>query len=557
MTPFIIGSGSAVLRCLLPVLAVLLLIRLGRGLLFYRDMREIWAWLILPDGKRLPVTHWENTLGSAKSCDVCLNGKGVAKIHAVLTRSDDGQWTVTDADSKGGVKVANRKVKVSPVKYGQSITLGGCKVTLEPINAEQERAQAEYRQKSGTKIRSGFTLLLLTAFQVLLTASLLQNIPRGEIVLASAVLVAMEWALFFFYRIIRRKGFEIETAAFFLCSLGQAVLASSAPQELIKQTLCTALGVGLFLLVGWCLRDLRRSKRMRYAAAAAGLGLLLVTLLFAQEVNGARNWVFFGGISVQPSELVKVCFVFVGASALDRLVTRRNLWLFILYSGAVCVCLALNSDFGSALVFFVAFLVISYLRSGDFATLSLLSAGTAFAAVLAAKFLPYVKRRFAAWRHVWEFAQTGGYQQTRSMMCIASGGLLGLGAGEGWLKHVAAADTDLVFALLAEEHGLVMSLCAVAAVVLLSLFAIRSSALCRSSFHVIGAVSAVSILLTQTILNVFGTVDLLPLTGVTFPFLSNGGTSMIAAWGLLAFLKSADTRQNASFTIRLPGRKKK
>ena len=122
------------------------------------------------------------------------------------------------------------------------------------------------------------------------------------------------------------------------------------------------------------------------------------------------------------------------------------------------------------------------------------------------------------------------------------------------LKYVAAADTDLVFAFVAEEYGLILAVTAVCTVALLALFVVRSVPFCRGSFHAIGACAAGSILLTQTILNVFGTVDLLPLTGVTFPFLSNGGTGMIAAWGLLAFLKSADTRQNASFTIRLPGR---
>ena len=175
--------------------------------------------------------------------------------------------------------------------------------------------------------------------------------------------------------------------------------------------------------------------------------------------------------------------------------------------------------------------------------------------ITALRFLkPHVLRRFSSWRHVWEVPLEGGYQQTRAMMCIASGGLLGLGGGNGWLKYVAASDTDLVFATVSEEWGLIIAVLMVLSVVCLGAFVVRSAPVGRSSFYTIGACAAVAILMMQTILNVMGTVDLLPLTGVTFPFVSNGGSSMISAWGMLAFIKAADTRQNASFAIRLPSR---
>ena len=235
---------------------------------------------------------------------------------------------------------------------------------------------------------------------------------------------------------------------------------------------------------------------------------------------------------------------------MDRIVTKRNLISFIIYSAGICGCLALMNDFGTALIFFVAFLVIAFLRSGSFATITLACAATGFAGVMAVRFRPHIMSRFATWGHAWEYAQSGGYQQTRAMMCIASGGLFGLGAGNGWLKYVAAADTDLVFAFVCEEWGLILGVIAVAAIIVLGVFVVRSCIVGRSSFYTIGACAAVAILLTQTILNVFGTMDLLPLTGVTFPFVSNGGSSMLSAWGLLAFIKAADTRQNASFAVK-------
>ena len=119
------------------------------------------------------------------------------------------------------------------------------------------------------------------------------------------------------------------------------------------------------------------------------------------------------------------------------------------------------------------------------------------------------------------------------------------------MKNVFAADSDIVFATVSEEWGLITAVMGVLCICIFAGFAIRTARVARSSFYSIGACTAGSVLVIQTILNALGTVDVLPFTGVTFPFLSNGGTSMIGAWGLLAFVKAADTRQNASFAVRL------
>ena len=137
------------------------------------------------------------------------------------------------------------------------------------------------------------------------------------------------------------------------------------------------------------------------------------------------------------------------------------------------------------------------------------------------------------------------------MTATASGGLPGLGAGEGNLGNLFGSGTDLVFGMLAEEWGLIIAVLAVFCIITLSIFAFRAIAAGRSTYYSIAACSTATLFVFQTTLNVLGSVDILPLTGVTFPFLSSGGTSMIASWGLLAFLKAADTRQNASFAIRL------
>ena len=544
----------SIFRWIAPVLATILLLRCIKPLLTFRREPEVWGWLCLKNGDKLPITHWENVIGRSKRSDIVIDFPTVSRNHGVLTRYDDGSWTITDAHSKDGVFVNGKRVQICALDPEDVICIGGLEMQLQPISEGQERRLTEKRTKASSVVTSFTNVLLLSVFQVL---SCLAFLLGGDIAYAQSVLIGFggimicQWLLLLFFVCIRRTSFEVETIAFFLCTLGMAAIATVTPGEAVKQLIAMVLGIVVFLVAGWSLRDLERAQKCRYIATVAGIGFLLITLLFGREYYGAKNWLVIGSFSVQPSEFSKVCFVYVGASAMDRIMNKRNLMLFIGYSVIICGCLALMNDFGTALIFFCAFLVIAYMRSGSVGTLALACTSLGFAGVVALRIAPHALRRFASWRHIWEVPLDGGYQQTRALMCMAAGGILGLGAGNGRMKYVFAADSDMVVATISEEWGLVMFGLMVLSVVALAVFAMRSAVVGRSSFYTIGSCTAASILLVQVILNALGTVDVVPLTGVTFPFVSNGGSSMIGAWGLLAFVKAADTRQNASFAVRL------
>ena len=543
----------ALSRYLVPALGAWLLLHCARPLISFRREPEIWAWLKFTDGTQVAVTHWENVIGRAKSSDITVALSTVSRNHAVLTRYDDGSWTITDASSKTGTWVNGERVDIRAIGQGDVISIGGVDMELQPITKRQEQLQSQLRTGGSSGWSGLLGLLILTLLQAVMLIGFLLNGPEEEFkayVLGFGAVAVCQWVLFFFYLAIRRRSFEVETLAFFLCTLGAAAIATVKPGELGKQSAAMVLGVLMFLLIGWSLRDLERAKRFRYLAVLAGVGFLVVTLLFGKEYYGAKNWLVIGNLSLQPSELSKVCFVYAGASTMDRIMNKRNLILFIAYSVVICGLLALMNDFGTALIFFCAFLIIAYLRSGSMGTIALACTALGFAGVLALRIAPHALSRFATWRHIWDDPYNSGYQQTQAIMCIASGGLFGLGPGNGYLQKVFAADSDIVFATVSEEWGLLVAVQMVLAISTLGLFAIRTSRVSRSSFYCIGGCTAAGILLIQASLNCLGTVDILPFTGVTFPFLSNGGTSMIGAWGLLAFVKAADTRQNASFAVR-------
>ena len=543
----------AILRYVAPSIAFFLLLRCALPLLTFRRKPEIWGWLIRTDGQKLPITHWENLIGRSRRCDVIIPLPSVSRNHCVLCRYDDGSWSITDANSHNGIRVNGEEVFTQELLEGDLLEIGEECLRFLPASGAQEQTLASLRPAASSMTSSFANLLLLTAFQALCCVGyLLAGTTRPQdVILGWGGIMVLQWSLLIFNFVIRRPAFEAETLAFLLCSMGMAVISSVAPQESINQLIAITLGVGLFLVLGWSLRDLERAKKIRYLAAILGMALLIITLLFGETYYGAKNWLNVYGFSIQPSELTKLCFVYVGASTMDRLLQRRNIVLFIAYTVALCGFLALMNDFGTALVFFTAFLIIAYLRSGSLGTIALSCTALIFAAVIGLQIAPHALRRLSIWRNIWSDPLGAGYQQTRSLMCIASGGLFGLGVGRGKMKYLFAADSDVVFATVSEEWGIAMMVILILVIVVLALFSVRCALVSRSSFYAIAACTASGILLVQTIFNVLGTLDILPLTGVTFPFLSNGGSSMLCVWGLLAYIKAADTRAFGSFAVRL------
>ena len=548
-------------KALLPLLALWLLLRCVRSMLQESYEPELWAHLEFSDGETAPVTHWESIIGSGRSCDTVIPRDTVGHTHAALIRSDRGAWRLYDLGSGGGTADGAKSDDGAglDIHDGDTLFFADAAAVFRPLDDSALLENSGRRSMPGQFVSQGATLLILTVFQVLLTLQLVYAASAHAVAVAMAFGVVMlaQWSLYLLMRAMDRRGYELETLAFFLSTLGMAVCASAAPSELAKQMLLFLAGVAMFLLLGWWLRSLGRTKALRWFVAVAALALLALNLVAGHTVNGASNWIHIGGFALQPSEFVKVAYLYVGASTLDRLYRKRNLFLFIAFS-AVCVgALALMGDFGTALIFFVSFLVISFMRSGSFATVFLAIAGAALAGLLVLTVKPYIAQRFAVWGHVWEDPFGAGWQQTRGLSAAASGGLLGVGAGRGWLHSIFAADTDMVFCLVSEELGLLIALSAMLALTAICFFAVRSAANGRSAYYVIAACAASAMMLVQLALNVFGSTDILPFTGVTFPFVSRGGSSLISCWMLLAFLKSADTRQNASFSVRLSARRKR
>ena len=222
------------LRMIVPVIAVILMLRCIWPLMTFRREPEIWAWLNMPDGSQIPITHWENVIGRSKSCDVTIDFSTVSRNHAVLTRYDDGSWTISDAGSKGGVFVNGKKVQISAIHPRSRISIGGVEMYLQPISEKQEIKQAQLRTKAASGWDSVANLLLLSVLQVLMVLGFLLSGTEANmvpIIQGYGGILLCQWLLFVFYAIIHRASFEVETIAFFLCTLGMAAISTVKPGE--------------------------------------------------------------------------------------------------------------------------------------------------------------------------------------------------------------------------------------------------------------------------------------------------------------------------------------
>ena len=543
------------LRILMPVYAIIIVYQCYAAMRRRRRPEKPLVTLYnTVTGLKLPVIFWENSIGRSRASDIVVDDPAVSRNHCVLLRRASG-WYICDTGSKGGTYVNGEEaVGRTRVLIDDVISVGNSQFQfLRGEDYDENLRYSWFFKKANNKpaMKAWKRMLLITLFHFFMCVEAVfwqdGTNKYSPLVLFGCLAVA-EWTFFFVSsKVLKRVSFELESLALFLTGVGVMLLVRQVERSAYVQLIAAVVGMALFCVIIKFIEDPDRtsSTKLRYGLMIAAVGLLGVSIVFGKITYGAANWISIGGISLQPSEIVKIIYIFIGANTLDRLQTKKNLFEFIIFS-AVCVgLLALMGDFGTALIFFMTFLLISFMRSGDFKTVILAIVAAVFGVSIVLRFKSYVLDRFKAWGHAWEYANDLGYQQTHVLTYIASGGLFGVGIGNGFLKGVGASESDLVFGLVSEEMGVIVAITLAVAVACLVIYARAITTRSRSTFYSISACCAAGLLVIQLSLNVFGATDILPLTGVTFPFISCGGSSVLSCWGLIAFIKAADERTYA------------
>ena len=496
------------------------------------------AAFVTPDGISIDIFATENIIGRS-SADINLPIRGVHKRHAALSFKNN-HWYLAPLEGKVAINLQNVR-HPAPLDYGDNVTVAGQTLTFKYKKQENVSSNSEPK---------GFLpMLLLTVFQILICISVsLRFISELNLLIPIAFLALVfgEWCWFIINQCTQNGKMLLEIPILYLSTLGLAVCSCSMPEQLLKQIICYAAGFVGFILLSVLLKFKDFWIKIQRVIMLLSLALLYYTAFFGSQINSSRNWLKIGSFSFQPSELCKVAFVISGAITLYLLNKNKiRRFEFLVYSALCMGALAIMLDFGAVAIFFIGLMVILTLR-GEHPLILGGIFGAALVGILGIIWLyPYVARRFSVWLHAWEYAGSTGYQQTRTMMSFASGGLLGVGGGNGYLNQIPAAETDLVYGIIGEEWGAIVAVVAAFFIIAICLYGYR---LVRHSTCVFDAVTvggAVAMLIFQSALNIFGSVDMLPLSGVTLIFVSVGGTSLISAWLMLSFFKSAELHKQS------------
>lgn len=328
------------------------------------------------------------------------------------------------------------------------------------------------------------------------------------------------------------------------------------------QALWTAAGIVAFLLTLILVRQARDLERYRYLFALAGLVLLVLPLVphIGEDVNGARLWVRVGPVGFQPGELAKLFFAVFFASVLveraELLATgtrRLGRFLFLdpkylapilLAWGASLLILLAENDLGSSFLFFSLFLGMLWVATGRAAYLGLGGGLFAFGAFFALKVIGHARTRVQDWLNPFAHYNTSGYQIIQGLFALAAGGAFGDGPGQGMPQLIPEASTDFIFAAIAEELGLAGALALLIGFLLMVGSGLRIALRTDHPFEKLLATGLSIIIGVQTFVIVAGITRIIPLTGITLPFVSYGGSSLVSNYILLALLLRISNSSN-------------
>ncbi len=375
--------------------------------------------------------------------------------------------------------------------------------------------------------------------------------PSGWMPLAALFAAA---GLLFTLALPRLLGLDAPLMALvhFLCSVSFVLLMTVSPQRGVRQAVFTLAGLPLMLLISSVVRRMPGARGFGRAAIPLGLVLLLLPLLFGETVNGARSWLElpFAG-SFQPSEMTKLCLILVLAEAMSGGMAPKRVLLALLFAAGCVFLLMLQRDLGTALIYYLTALLLFYAAGGRWPLTLLGLLGGAGGALLGYRMFPHVRVRVAMWRNPWSDPTGSGYQIIQALLAIGSGGLFGVGLGQGAPERIPEYATDFIFAVACEQLGQVFGMLLLAAYALLMVRGAMIAVRQRDPFGMLLGAGATASLGVQTFMILAGVIKLLPLTGVTMPFLSYGGSSLLSCLGMAGILHGLAARERDALAASL------
>jgi len=386
-----------------------------------------------------------------------------------------------------------------------------------------------------------------------ITAFLILSYNKAELKLNFQAVITGFLGLVFFVC----AGYAIEKLCFFSCPLiwntiffimdiGIVMLQRLNPNMARKQLLWFLIGFIFSIIIPFIFNFMPRLDIFKYLYLVIGFGLLIYTLFFGIESGGATNWINIKGIIFQPSEFVKLIFIFFISSSFSKKNNGiKKILIPTIISGLFILCLVFQTDLGGALIFFMTFIVMAYIATSK---IIIFGAGISIAticSIIAYNVFSHVKTRILIWQNPWEDIEYKGYQIVQSLFAIGTYGFFGCGLTRGYPKYIPVVEKDFIFSAICEEFGVLFGIGLLLLFLMLFFRCVKISLSSLNRFLCLLSSGITSMLCFQTFLIVGGVTKFIPLTGVTLPFISYGGSSIIISFisiGILQWVcaKNAD-----------------
>jgi cell division protein FtsW (lipid II flippase) len=537
----------------------------------------------------LPLYH-TTYIGRSAACDIRIRNKTLAKRHAMLYRYD-GDWFIKPVSGKNPVALNGvRIVPATPLEHGDIVSFGD--VRFRFIDERQETGSARLIHNNhvdtGTEAanpegRAVFTWILTNLFVLFSALLIIKLIPQGLDAVTYSVsmyyiIIAALFNLYYFLLPLILSGIDrsLILITYLLTSIGimfqirlsgilsSNVLAKAAalPEgtvsaelaelaqlilaDLKPQGIAFLLGLVLMPFVALVTARTRLLEPLTLLCAIVTPALLIVTLIFGRgsETHGASLWISFGGTSIQLTEFAKITYLIVLAGFFKIRPAKTVQLFFAVWAGAVFLLVLLLPDLGMAMILLPTTLIIYLVMTSEYlTTLLIMLSGTALGAFALTVF-PHVQRRFAGWSTLWQEVNDSNRQIVYGLQAVARGGIFGRGLGNGSPAGLPLASSDMVYAIICEESGLIAGIAIISIFIVFWLRSARITVVAGDGFSSSLALAIGTMFFVEAAVVIAGVTGLIPLTGVTLPLIAEGGSSVLSKLILISILLGLSARRD-------------
>ncbi|MBS4537703.1 FtsW/RodA/SpoVE family cell cycle protein [Clostridium sp. D2Q-11] len=332
-----------------------------------------------------------------------------------------------------------------------------------------------------------------------------------------------------------------------LLTIGLPMIYRIDKELAFRQTLWYIFGLIVFFIVIFVFKKYFITNRYTYLYMGVIYIMFIMTFIFGSRIKGSINWIKFNGISFQPSEVIKILFILFIASYFtnrDKKL-KKSYFLFIVYS--IIGLFFFQKDLGSALLLYLVFMSIYYLNEENKFALLMNLFGAIIVGINSIIIFDHVKVRMISWINPWKYIDGAGYQITQSLFAISEGGYLGVGLGKGHPKYIPEVQTDFIFSAIIEEMGILMGIAIVLLYILFIYKGIKITLNQKNNFIRQVALGITMMTGFQAFIIIGGSIKLIPLTGITLPFVSYGGSSIVMSFVSIGLLQVASQELEGEF----------